>query len=119
MKRPSLSALLLVYALWIGALGLLLRQSNMIWTMPLLALIGFVWAPAWVWRHWDSWVSEDPAAFCSTLLVALVWVVVLTLDSQSHSEGGASTAGIAMILTAPAWRLLHQALRKRWPKRRD
>lgn len=119
MKRPSLLALMLTYALWIGALGLLLRQSDMIWTMPLLALIGFVWAPAWVWRRWDFWVGEDPAAFCSTLLVALIWLLLLTLDSHLQSTGSTGSTGIAMILTAPIWRLLHRELSKRWPKRHD
>jgi hypothetical protein len=91
--RPSLTALILAFALIYGAMmtvGTLKRDWYLLPAFPALdivAAVGLIWVFQWVWDHWGKpWVNRvSPQGAWSTGLIAiLVLQVATTLPAHPY-----------------------------------
>ena len=80
--RPSLTVLVITYALWIGALtALFLSPPSAVWSPIAWALLLFVWFPLWAWMNWSTVVEDRPATY-ATVIVALILLTLLGASFQ-------------------------------------
>lgn len=76
--RPSIVVLLLAYAIWIGLIAVIATSSRLsFFAIDALVLVLFITLPYWAYRNW-SWVTEDLPATFATVIVALMFLVLLT-----------------------------------------
>ena len=129
-KRPPLWVLLLVYAVWLGAIVVLATIPCLIQFGVITAfLFLFVWLPYWGYRNWQDVVTDPPATWATIFTALLILAYLFAFfrfdipEKFSHSEKLGQTPDVSLTYHAfhlmliwsigPFWRFLKRRLQKR------